>query len=137
MKLLKKLSTGKYRKWLITLLTIIILSVTATPAFAFVSTETTENSLTELNQAFDQAWAEKPTEDRKSHLYGVCDSDKTSVLQQSCLDELETFLKFKKKSIVDACYQPGVNMKICLGLANTEQLDKWIKQLHYSNSLRN
>lgn len=133
MKLLKKLSTGKYRKWLITLLTIIILSVTATPAFACVSTGTTENSVTELNQAFERAWAEKPTEDRKIHLYGVCDSDKTSVLRQTCLGELETFFKFKKKSIVDACYQQGANMNLCLGFANTKQLDKWIKQLHNSN----
>lgn len=104
MKLFKQVFAGKYRKLLIAVLTIIILSVTATPTFADVGTGINENSLIEVDQAFSRAWAKQPKEDRKKHLYEVCELEQTSMPQKICLDALETFLKFKKELIIDSCY---------------------------------
>lgn len=130
MKLFKRVFEGKYRKLLKALpLTVVLLSATATPTFADVSKKITEDSLPQLHRDFEEAWKKKQITGRKDNLYKVCNADRTPIPLQICLDDLETFLEVKKESIIQNCYRRRLNMTLCTGFVNLDELEQWINEL--------
>jgi hypothetical protein len=94
--------------------------------------ETEESSQDDrILQKFNQAWT-KPI--RKENLFGVCNQENTEV-DLYCLDKLETFLEQEKYLLINNCYKPGINGKVCLDLVlgeigvKLEDIDQWIKEI--------
>ena len=91
-----------------------------------------EDVSTVLLQAFNQAWT-APIE--KDSLLNVCEPQNTEVGRSTCLELLTMFLEQKKDALINRCYKPGLNGKLCLDVALSRlkvtlaDLDRWIEEL--------
>ncbi|AFZ23459.1 hypothetical protein Cylst_1156 [Cylindrospermum stagnale PCC 7417] len=90
----------------------------------------TEEGLASIFQNFAEAW-KKPN--KKESLFNVCEN--TVLDRKTCFVLLISDIKQKKKDLINACYKPGINGKLCLDLAlrqlgvNMETLNAWIAEL--------